>query len=199
MKELPLYYQLSEDELQGDYRSVVSAILPRISSQWVDEYNHSTARAEIMEFDDDGFTFFFDTSEDNSTSFVAGMTKEARMVAAFGVTRSNTAKRNRSRMQGFIGGFESIPGYHGYDKGHFISHKIGGMLDQNLFPQKTEVNRGWSEEGKRYRSIERFCERNPGIFMFSRPIYRDLSWIPSEIEIGYLSKEFRFVIERVKN
>lgn len=102
-------------------------------------------------------------------------------------------------MKGFIGGFKSFPHYKGFDKGHFISHKIVGMLEQNLFPQKKGGNRGWSEDGKRYRKIERYCEKNEGIFMFSRPLYNNASWIPFEVEIGYLPKDFDFVIERVSN
>lgn len=193
------YFELIKTRDGEEYSSFLPRLSEKLTDLWIADYNKRTINTDIVEFTDAGFSFLFDLSENNSEPFVAGKTKEARIVVAYGVTKNNTARRDRSRMQGFIGGFESIPGYIGYDKGHFISHKIGGMLDQNLFPQKKEVNRGWSEDGKRYRKIERYCEHNEGIFMFSRPVYNNASWIPAEIEIGYLSKDFQFVIERVNN
>jgi hypothetical protein len=197
------YIQLNADLRNGafgtDYVSVVEAIAEELTFYWIENYRTQTPDAEIVRFKDDTFSFLFDLTEDNNTPFVLRKTKEARIVAAFGMTKNNTAQRNKSRMQGFIGGFRGIQGYTGYDKGHFISHKIGGMLDQNLFPQKSEVNQGRSEDGKRYRNIERFCERNEGIFMFSHPVYQDASWIPAEIEIGFLSKDLHLTIERVGN
>lgn len=199
--ELKDYKQLLKAHIQNDYNTVVHSLITTLISAWINDYREMTnGENEILEFHDRGFSFLFDISGDNpSTTFVHEITKEQRVVAAYGITGNNLEKRNKSRMQAFIGGFESIPHYKGFDKGHLISHKIGGMLEQNLFPQKKEVNRGWSEDGKRYRKIERFCERNEGLFMFSRPLYNNPSWIPFAVEIGYLTKNFDFVIERVSN
>jgi hypothetical protein len=51
-------------------------------------------------------------------------------------------------------------------------------LDVNLFPQRREVNRGWSDEGKLFRKMERYAAEHPGTFCFARPICRDLSRRP---------------------
>ena len=200
MMVLKDYVRLLENNRQDDYNATLQPLIENLISFWVDDYSEMTSHdTEIVEFKNAGFSFLFDLAKSSSETFIAGETKEARVVVAYGVTQKNSALRDKSRLQGFIGGFEGIPRYEGYDKGHFISHKIGGMLDQNLFPQKKETNRGWSEEGKKFRDIERFCERNEGIFMFSRPLYTNASWIPSEVEIGYLAKDFTFVIENVSN
>ena len=36
------------------------------------------------------------------------------------------------------------------DKGHFLGHASGGVLDINLFPQRRELNRGWIPQSLEY-------------------------------------------------
>jgi len=54
----------------------------------------------------------------------------------------------------------------------------------NLFPQKREINQGRSPEGKLYRSMENYVYKNPGTFVFSRPIYFSDTWEPFFLEYG---------------
>jgi hypothetical protein len=75
---------------------------------------------------------------------------------------------------------------HLYDIGHFLPHSAGGPKDINLFVQERSLNRGWSEEGKRYRWLENMVFSNPGTFFFVRPVYGDLSPIPRYLEWGAL-------------
>ncbi len=86
-----------------------------------------------------------------------------------------------------------------YDKRHFIAHYSRGSIDINLFPQRRDINRGWSAEGKRYRVMEKFVAANPGTFVFSRPIYKDFSCCPNEIEYGYCDTGFNFIVETFPN
>ena len=85
------------------------------------------------------------------------------------------------------------------DKGHLMAHSMGGSLDINVFPQRPGVNRGRTEEGKRYRAMERYAARNPGSFVFSRLIYGDDTWVPQALEYGILLPEPRLWVERFPN
>ena len=62
-----------------------------------------------------------------------------------------------------------------YNKGHFIAHGMGEAIDVNLFPQIEHINLGRSQEGKRYRQMERYITSHPGTFVFSKPVYEDFS------------------------
>lgn len=81
---------------------------------------------------------------------------------------------------------------HLYDIGHFLPHSAGGPKDINFFVQERSLNRGWSEQGKRYRWLENLVFSNPGTFFFVRPVYGDLSPIPRYLEWGALLDEALF-------
>jgi hypothetical protein len=55
-----------------------------------------------------------------------------------------------------------------------------------VFPQDRDLNRGWSEEGKRYRALEREIGASPGRFFFCRLIYTDETDFPTWVELGTL-------------
>jgi len=86
-----------------------------------------------------------------------------------------------------------------YDKGHFIAHGFGGPIDVNLFPQRRDINRGWGDAGKPYRQMEKFVAANPGSFVFSRPLYTDLSFCPTGLEYGYCTTSLDFVVKQFPN
>ena len=86
-----------------------------------------------------------------------------------------------------------------FDKGHFIAHGFGGPIDVNIFPQVKDINRGLSSAGKRYRKMERFIASNPGTFVFSRPLYNDLSVCPYQLAYGYFDTERNLNIEIFPN
>jgi hypothetical protein len=73
------------------------------------------------------------------------------------------------------------------DRGHFIAHAAGGGTDLNLFPQAAALNRGRSEEGRRWREIERYTEQHPGTPLFVRPIYDSSSWTPAALDLAILT------------
>lgn len=104
-------------------------------------------------------------------------------------------------MRKYIGASTKVFTHFGkhYDKGHFIAHYSGGPIDINLFPQRRDVNRGWSEEGKRYRTMERHIASHPGTFVFSRPIYKDYSCCPHFIEFGYCDEAMNTVVDAFSN
>jgi hypothetical protein len=126
---------------------------------------------------------------------------EGRTIAAFGISNININHENRRRMRAWIGKTSTIFQFYGnnYDKGHFIAHGFGGPIDVNLFPQRSDINRGWGEEGKLYRQMEKFVAANPGTFVFSRPIYNDLSFCPYMLEYGYCDTSLNFTVRQFPN
>jgi hypothetical protein len=168
---------------------------------WCEQYRLMTpSKTNILQFTVDGFEYLFDfTSELVSRNVIDPKQQvEDRVVAVFGCSKEAIKKRDINRQRGFLGPTKRVFGSN-YDKGHFIGHSLGGGLDINLFPQRRVINRGWSARGKVFRSMEQYCALNPGTFCFSRPIYRDLTWRPSELEYGILKKNGELWVERFDN
>lgn len=114
-----------------------------------------------------------------------------RVALAYAISTPKLTKRDNSRIRGFPNvnaSVRQIMGQRAFlaDKGHFVGHASGGCLDINLFPQRRELNRGWSEAGKRYRAMERYIAAQPGCFFYHLPIYDDKTWIPAELEFAVL-------------
>jgi hypothetical protein len=172
--------------------ALLRASLPDL---WCKAYQVMTAGpTDIVQVDEGGIATLFDCA------YSAGPRAEQhdRVVAVFGVSRAAHGKRDSSRMQGFLGGGLGEVRGSTMDKGHFASHAQGGGLDINLFPQRTGVNRGWSDEGRVYRAMERYCADNVGTFFFARPIYLDPTWIPHALEYGVL-RDGALWVERFPN
>ena len=191
-----------------DYRAVVAGaaagagqaalhalLFERLPDLWCERYeampNDGT---EIVELEDDGYRFLFDLTAE-------------RVVAAFGLSGHNPGRRDASRMAGFLpktGGMsyrERFLASHGhrYDRGHFMSHRQGGGLDINLFPQRADINQGRSALGSQYRAMERAAVTHRGTFVFSRPIYDDRSWVPAELEYGLVFSRTHVDVKRFPN
>ena len=84
------------------------------------------------------------------------------------------------------------------DRGHLIPHLSGGEFGPNTFRQDRALNRGWSEEGKRYRAMEREAAERPGSFYFGHLLYSDDSAWPYEIETGVVRGDL-LVVDRFVN
>ncbi|MEN9985571.1 MAG: hypothetical protein RI925_1073 [Pseudomonadota bacterium] len=127
-----------------------------------------------------------------------------RVVLAYAISKPSLTRRDASRIRGFPNVNASVKRVMGEnaflaDKGHFVGHASGGPLDINLFPQRRELNRGWSEEGKRYRAMERYVAENTGTFFYSLPIYDDDSWVPAKLEFAILKPDNTWWIDRFSN
>ncbi len=85
-------------------------------------------------------------------------------------------------------GFPLAPGADGspVDRGRVIPHLSGGEFGANIFCQDRALNRGWSEQGKRYRALEREAAATPGTLYVAHLIYADESAYPSGLETGFL-------------
>jgi hypothetical protein len=67
------------------------------------------------------------------------------------------------------------------DRGHLIPNLSGGELGPNIFRQDRSLNRGWSQEGRRFRAPEREAAAIPGTFYFGHLLYEDDTAYPVEI------------------
>ncbi|MDR0949670.1 MAG: DNA/RNA non-specific endonuclease [Lachnospiraceae bacterium] len=147
---------------------------------------------EILQFKQNGFEYLFDLTSTNQS-----VRHDDRVIAAFGFSKLPENKRDTHRIHGFLQGV--MTGKNAGDKGHFIAHASGGGLDVNLFPQRQDINRGLSQRGKVWRSMERYCSKHPGTFFFTRPTYTDHSWRPSELEMGILLSPNDLWVESFEN
>jgi hypothetical protein len=180
--------------LSSNPDDIIAYLFAELPYQWCERYDAITPhQTEILQFTVDGFEFLFDlsTGTENNPS-------EERVVAAFGKSHTPIKERDSSRMKGFLGPSAKVFG-DGFDKGHFIGHSLGGGLDVNLFPQRRDINRGWSKRGKVFRAMEKYCADNPGTFCFSRPIYNDLTWRPHLLEYGLLNADGTLWVELFEN
>jgi hypothetical protein len=128
-------------------------------------------------------------------------TIESRTIAAFGISMPGNKKRDDSRLRGWVGKTNIVFGKK-WDKGHFIANSIGGEIDgceMNVFIQNRRLNRGWSDEGKKFREMEKYCFKNPGTFCFHRPIYIGPTLKPFFLEYGILMPDNKLWIAYFDN
>ncbi len=158
---------------------------------WCHQYNAQFGDANISEINLDLAVFLFDHVAE-------------RVVLAYALSVDQLMKRDTSRMSGFPNVNVSVKAAleeNAFlaDKGHFLGHASGGILDINLFPHRRELNRGWSAEGKRFRKMERYVADNPGSFFYHRPEYDDRTWIPNCLEYGVLLNDSAWWVEKFQN
>ncbi len=96
-------------------------------------------------------------------------TIDDRVLFAIGSSAPAQDKKDaRVRLRGLIGATEKRFGPQ-FDKGHFIARSIGGGTEVNIFPQRRDLNRGWSVQGQLFRMMEEYCHIHPGTLCFNRP------------------------------
>lgn len=164
---------------------------PKKMNALLDSYEDSSACSELTQVNLDLAFYWFDILSD-------------RVALAFAFSTPSLTKRDASRIRGFPNVNATVKRVMGSqaflaDKGHFLGHASGGTLDINLFPQRRELNRGWSEQGKRYRSMERYVALNPGTFFYHRPIYNDDTWLPYKLEFAIHTKDHGWWIDLFDN
>jgi len=141
-------------------------------------YERVCPDCSLVQFMQSGATYLFDLAS------AAGVEQEDRTVAAWSVTPDAIGKRDVSYQRGFP--LAADPGDPQVDRGHLIPHLSGGEFGPNIFRQDRALNRGWSDEGRRFRALEREAASGPGTFYFGHLLYEDDTAYPMEIEIGIL-------------
>ncbi len=158
---------------------------------WCDEYSAQCPDAALSEINLGLAVFVFDHTY-------------KRVLLAYAVSVPQLMARDKGRMRGFpdvnatvrrVLGEKAFPA----DRGHFLGHASGGELDINLFPQRRELNRGWSAEGKAFRAMERHVVQHLGSFFYHRALYDDDTWIPRALEYGVLLEDSSWWVATFRN
>jgi len=184
------------DRARAQHDPSVKYLREQLPLAWLQAYKRMcSGPTNVFVVPASGFEYMFDYSSELVAIREAeeDEVQEDRVVAAHGVSRAPTHPRDASRLRGFPANAERA------DRGHFLAHSAGGGLEINLFHQAASLNRGWSEGGKRYRAMERYCARNPGTYFFSRPIYHDPTARPALIEFGILKPDQTMWVEVFAN
>jgi len=198
------YQQILGRFAADSIETLKSALADELPYIWLDAYRTMTHRVtNVIRFSCDSFEYVFDdyASLEATDRVQPGSSMEARLVAVSGTTIVKRAKRDDSRLKGWVGPTQAVYGTC-WDKGHFIAHSIGGSVDRaevNVFVQRRDLNRGWSAAGKRYVKMEKYCKLNPGTFCFSRPVYLDERAKPSFVEFGILLNNSTFWVDCFDN
>lgn len=188
-------------ELDDDCETHFARHLPWICR---DAYVESAHRSEaILVFEHGSFTYVFDayTTLEKGGTVECRPGNESRLVVAFGRSTPLPRKRDDRRLRRWIGPTSLSFGQQ-WDKGHFIAHSIGGAVDgieANVFIQRRDLNRGWSDEGKRFRRMESYCAEHAGTFCFVRPIYRDGTARPRWLDFGLIDSQGVLDVYRFRN
>jgi len=182
------YPALSRAALSGPDR--LARLVRSLNAAWSDAYRSMTPAANLYEFGPEPWTFLFDFATET------GAPQWDRTVAAWGQSVPGRRPRDESYQRGYPGpgGRADRP----LDKGHLVPHQIGGEFGQNIFPQDRELNRGWSEQGRRYRALEREAGATPGTFFFCRLVYTDETDFPAWVELGILRAQ-ELHVDRFRN
>lgn len=151
-----------------------------------------------------GFDYLFDNPEHLvlAGELDARVAVADRLVAVHGRSGLLHEERDDSRLRPFpLGPVDPSVGSKGrrYDRGHVMGHALGGGLDINLIPQVAGTNQGSSEEGKRFRAMERYAAEHPGVYCFARPLYAGFSGHPLVLEFGVLKEDGTLWLERFRN
>jgi hypothetical protein len=173
-----------------------SFVRAALVDRWMSEYEVATDwTTEVLEIVQGALTFLFDAAPTLLDDRTGG--GDDRVVAVWGRSALPPRRRDRARLAGFLPNPLSWSGA-ARDRGHFVAHAADGGLDLNLFPQAVGLNRGRTEQGRRWREMERHAAVNPGTPLFVRPIYDGDDWTPVEVEHALLTNRgLRF--ERFSN
>jgi len=193
----------SADKLAGE--ELISYLEKELYFEWCEAYESMTERSiEIIRIPCDTFNYLFDCQPlyGVDDSIPLGLQPKPRVVVAYGRSAPRPKARDDYRLKGWLGATEKSFGAD-WDKGHFIAHSIGAVVDRNevnVFPQQRHLNRGWSTAGKLFRQMEKECSSSPGAFLFNRPIYEDdISFTPAFLEFGILRSSGELWVERFDN
>lgn len=197
------------------FKAWLSVALP---VQWLDSYARSTAgEVNVVSIAVQQYEFLFDLAQERvvavcglswkdksprDTKYMSeflGAVKSERKIRELvsGLDSRHAKERRESAAKTWKDRFFEEHGTE-YDRGHFISLRQGGVYDINLFPQRADVNRGrgpW----RVYRDMETECVNQPGTFCFSRPLYADLTWVPSELEYGVAHAPEHMTVRKFPN
>lgn len=181
-----------------------------LESSWFELYVESLVEAgyenngDLDSYTWNTFTYSQDSTLDRELDdrWWGAHRENPRIVAVHGFSNVVSNPRDNARLRyhgnSYRREYGPTPKDFPFDKGHFIGHKLGGQIDNGIFAQRRDVNRGWGEY-RAFYAMERYAQANPGTFVFSRPIYGDGSTCPFYLEFGLLRPDGTWWIEMFPN
>ncbi|MBN8489372.1 MAG: hypothetical protein J0M20_16810 [Burkholderiales bacterium] len=176
----------------ADSGQSAATVLEALSSAWIAAYRQQSGRRGVISAMTFGaFCILFDLEGSDHGDGRGPQPPGVfpRAVAAYGCSSPGRRPRRRDdqRLRQLM---PTEPSAHvGRDKGHFIAHSIGGAViaaETNVFSQRRGLNRGWTADGRVFRSMERHAAERPGTPFFMRPIYLAETDVPDFLEVGIL-------------
>jgi hypothetical protein len=141
-----------------------------------------TPGVSLTQFDQGEAIYVFDLADGS------GAVHEPRTLGAWTFARTPDVPRDLSYQRGYP---NEVVGERATDRGHLIPFTAGGLLGPNVYIQDRALNRGWSDDGKKYRRIERAAVAAEAFF-FCALIYGDDTAYPFAVELGVvLDQELR--------
>ena len=206
MEDWVLNYSLFlQNHSNLDYNTEVGSLIEDLPNEWTYKYRKFKSKFDvpndIVQMQLNTFSYIYDFEHNIRKTKNGSVLLEPRVIVAFGKTNPQKVRRDDSRLKGWGGQTQEIFGNE-WDKGHFIANSMGGRVDHheiNVFQQLRTLNRGWSNEGKLFRKMEKYCSNNKDIFCWHRPFYLDLSDIPNYLEFGILLPDCTVWIEIFNN
>ena len=111
---------------------------------------------------------------------------------AWAITLTDVYRRDVSYQRGFPMAVDlGLP----VDREHLIPHLSGGRFGPNIFRQGRALNGGCSEQGKRYRALERAAAGTPGAYFG----HVDDKAFPMQVETAVLLPGATFRVETFDN
>lgn len=169
--------------------------LQRRAADTADTYREQWGSGQVLDWFEgqNGVRYLFDSTPDGATD----LTRPAnRVVAAWGLSRPHQRIGDRRMVRRF-----PLPrrADQAMDRGHLVALATGGGENVNLLPQATRLNRGWSDEGRRWRALERTCASREGVRLFIAVTYADVNDVPSAFEVRVQVPGETEVIEHFTN
>lgn len=145
----------------------------------IEEYRNAfPEKREILSFTQGCEHCTFDLSSEEASEH------EARIVFIWAITSTPDETRDSNYQKGYP--IKEVCAGRLLDRGHFIPFSGGGRFGPNMYQQDRALNRGWSNEGRAFRSIELAATQSPDSLYFVKPHYVDNSAFPACIEVGAL-------------
>lgn len=199
-------------EADVDYSAIVSAadneddsarpnLRGAIQRAWMVGYKAlTTGETWIQSIPHPPFTFLWDgrSPEPSETTI------DSRMVGIIGQSAPQPPRRDSHRLHSLGGWTGRVDWFWGrqYDRGHFVAHSLGAEvsgLEMNIYFQRRDLNRGWSQEGKLFRRMEQAAVRQPGTLFWVRPVYLSDGYVPAFVEFGLLEVGDQVRVHRFDN
>lgn len=158
-----------------------------VSDQVAVDYRITCPDAELVTFDDGPAKFLFD---------LHGGSRAERTVLVAARPQRPTEERDTRYQAGYP--LSERRGGRPVDRGHFVPYSGGGQFGPNIFAQDRALNRGWSRQGRLYRTLERRAVASDDAVLLARPHYVDDSDVPAVLDLG-VGDEQGWDVRRFRN